>query len=139
MQVKAIGDYLVYEDGTVVSAKFVKPRQLKPRKHSHGYYKVCLTIDGKQQDWLLHRLIATLFIPNTENKPFIDHIDGNKANNSVSNLRWVDAKENRNNPNTINNFNGHYRSKCNYVYSKEINGKIYYDKNYLKRRHEKWQ
>ena len=49
----------------------------------------------------VHRLVAFAFIPNTLNKPQIDHIDGNPSNNNVKNLRWATAKENVNNPNTL--------------------------------------
>ena len=49
---------------------------------------------------MIHRLVAELFIPNPENKTEVDHIDGNKLNNDVSNLRWVSRKENMNNPST---------------------------------------
>ena len=47
----------------------------------------------------LHRIVTELFIPNPDNKPFVDHIDGNRLNNRVDNLRWVTSKENCNNPN----------------------------------------
>lgn len=61
-----------------------------------GYLRVCLTKDKKQHKVLLHRLIAEAFIPNPDNKEYINHIDGNKRNNSVSNLEWVTPKENVN-------------------------------------------
>ena len=51
----------------------------------------------------LHRVVAELFIPNLDNKPVVDHIDGNRLNNRVDNLRWVTYSENSRNPNTYYN------------------------------------
>ena len=51
----------------------------------------------------IHRMVAELFIPNPEEKPIVDHIDTNKRNNCVENLRWVTAIENMNNEETIKN------------------------------------
>lgn len=62
-----------------------------------GYEKTTLYINGEKVYVTIHRLVAEAFIPNPENKPFVDHIDGNRANNNVSNLRWVTPEENANN------------------------------------------
>lgn len=61
---------------------------------------------------LLHRAVATLFIDNPENKPQIDHIDGNKQNNRVDNLRWVNAQENMLNPNTNPTLHKKHNKMC---------------------------
>jgi len=51
-------------------------------------------IVGKSKVYTIHRLVATLFVDNINNKPEINHIDGNKLNNAASNLEWVTRKEN---------------------------------------------
>lgn len=60
------------------------------------YYKVTLFKNHKRKGHLVHRLVAEAFIPNPKNKPQVNHIDGNKINNCVSNLEWVTEKENVN-------------------------------------------
>lgn len=70
---------------------------LKKCIHSNGYEQVNIRIGNKYVTKLIHRLVAAAFIPNPDNKPCVDHIDGNKRNNYVSNLRWVTPVENANN------------------------------------------
>lgn len=57
----------------------------------------------KRKGYLIHRLVATMFIANPDNKPYVDHISADKVNNKVDNLRWVTHEENMNNPNTKEN------------------------------------
>ena len=71
-----------------------------------GYLRVTLLKNGERSTKQVHRLVAEAFIPNPNNKPQVDHIDGNKQSNSANNLRWATNKENCNNPNTICK-NGH--------------------------------
>lgn len=58
-----------------------------------GYVKVRLMHQGKDKTMRVHRLVAEAFLPNLENKDTINHIDGNKQNNAVSNLEWADRTE----------------------------------------------
>ena len=60
-----------------------------------GYYRVYLRKNTKRKTLLVHRILALVFIPNIDNKPCINHIDGNKLNNSLTNLEWVTYGENQ--------------------------------------------
>ena len=66
---------------------------LKPSS-CRGYLHVILNKDGHFKACTVHRLVANAFIPNADNKPQINHIDGDKANNRVDNLEWVTQSEN---------------------------------------------
>lgn len=59
-----------------------------------GYLQVDFRKDGKRKMFRIHRLVSECFIPNPDNKPYINHIDGNKSNNTVDNLEWCTPKEN---------------------------------------------
>jgi len=92
--IKEHPDYKITNSGEIRNrwTKEVKSVSIQ----SKGYPMVSL--DGKP--YLVHRLVATYFVPNPDNKPCVDHIDGNKLNCHSRNLRWVTYHENNSNPNT---------------------------------------
>ena len=63
-------------------------------KNRMGYYRVILFKDGQRRRHFVHRLVAETFLENLENKPQVNHKDGNKQNNNVENLEWVTCSEN---------------------------------------------
>ena len=76
-----------------------------------GYYVVALTKNKKSKNIYIHRLLAEAFIPNPNKYKYVDHIDGNKQNNSIENIRWCSKKqnerfENRKKPNHTSKYTG---------------------------------
>jgi hypothetical protein len=66
---------------------------LSPSKNKRGYLHVTFTKDGKRYDYRVQRLVAMTFIDNPENKEQVNHIDGNKLNNDISNLKVMTRGE----------------------------------------------
>lgn len=93
-QIQGFPDYEIGDLGTVKRLKFGKERILKPGVDRYGYANVTLSKENLRYKVLVHRLVATHFIPNPENKPTVNHIDGNKLNNEKSNLDWNTRSEN---------------------------------------------
>ena len=99
------GMYEVSNFGRLKGLTYFKDRDiyLHPSVNRYGYAMVMLTnkhdkSKPTRKGFSVHRLVAMAFIPNPENKPQIDHIDGNRLNNRVENLRWCTQTENSNNP-----------------------------------------
>ena len=88
------GIYQVSNKGRIKSFYGVKEKILVTRTKGHDYEKVLLSKNGVGKTFLIHRLVAKAFIPNPENKPEVNHIDGNKKNNCVENLEWMTCSEN---------------------------------------------
>lgn len=89
--------YFITENGKVFSNKRGKIRELKQSLNNKGYLYVSVQVDvkiGKHKK--VHRLVAETYIPNPDpdNLIQVDHIDGNKTNNSISNLQWIDCQGN---------------------------------------------
>lgn len=89
--IKGKPEYLITKEGIVLSLRTNK--LLRWHKESSGYFSVPIR-NGKAHFMFLHRLLAEMFIPNPKNLPEVNHIDGNKENNSLDNLEWVTGSEN---------------------------------------------
>lgn len=90
--IKGFEHYLISESGEVINTK--SGRAVKPSLNENGYWYVSLWKDNKGKTCSLHRLVAESFIPNPDNKPFVNHIDANRANPHKDNLEWCNQSEN---------------------------------------------
>lgn len=99
-------------------------KMITPKNNGNGYLRIYIPEVKKR--FLLHRLVATAYLPNPENKPQVNHIDGNKHNNSVNNLEWCTNKENMDhfykimNGNTVkvDKYSSEYRTRKKIMASK---------------------
>ena len=114
------GKYQISNTNKVKSNHFGKSIILKPALNTGGYNSVSLSLNNKAKSVTLHRLIMTAFIANPDNKPCINHIDGNKLNNSLSNLEWCTYKYN-------NIYNNKSKKNCIAISQYDLEGNFIKD------------
>ena len=95
-------NYSVSSEGRVRNDKTGKI--LKGISNGKGYKYVTLCKNGKKKNFLVHQLVAQVFLLNHENKPFVDHINCVRDDNRIENLRWCSQKDNCNNPLSKKNY-----------------------------------
>lgn len=93
-KINGYDDYWVEPNGDIVSTKGKTKRILKSADDGKGYRKVVLSKKGKTRCLFIHRLVAEAYLDNWNSKLQVDHIDRNKLNNNVDNLRMVTSSEN---------------------------------------------
>lgn len=106
------GIYKISNFGNVMRFYKTKTRLMHPTNGKAGYPLIALSKHNKRKLYTVHRLVAEAFIPKVRGKKYIDHIDGNRSNNNVSNLRWCTFKENCRFPIAVKNRQDSHAKSC---------------------------
>ena len=128
MEIQNYPNYLIYKDGKVYSKKSKK--FLKARNNGKNYLFVSLCKNGKPKQFYIHRLVGIHYLPNPNDLLEVDHIDRNRLNNDITNLRWISHKHNNHNKGyRSNNKSGIkciYKNKQLWIYQKTTDKYMYF-------------
>lgn len=94
-QVSNYGRVKSLEKISIINGRVYPTKIMRCHINTKKYLDVEICRNGKSHRYRIHRLVAQAFIPNPENKPQVNHIDGNKWNNKVYNLEWCNNSENQ--------------------------------------------
>lgn len=128
------GIYSIDVNGNVFS--HISGKILKPHANHRGYLMVDLYKDGKTKKGIIHRLVAKTYLPNPDNLPEVDHIDTDRQNNKVNNLRWCTRKENCNNPLSLKHSGDSKKGESHYLYGKTLSDEIKSKMSFAKKGHQ---
>ena len=98
-RLKEFPNYVIDTDGTIINTKTDKV--ITQGISQDGYPRVCLKINGKQKNRFVHRLLAETYIDNPDGGTVVDHINGVRNDNRLSNLRWTTSSGNRRNAHIV--------------------------------------
>lgn len=100
--------YFISNFGNIKGIRF-KDRLLKQHQNHKGYFHVGLNNENGHKKFGVHRLVALAFLEKIEGKGYVDHIDRNKQNNKLDNLRWISNAENIRNQSKRNGYSSKYK------------------------------
>lgn len=107
-RIKSLARYIHRGHGAYIRRE---DKILKNILDSKGYYKVTLCKDETRKQCLVHQLVAKTFLPNPNGFVYVDHVNTDRIDNRVENLRWCSSKENNNNPMSLRKRSKTYKGK----------------------------
>lgn len=124
-------NYIIYDNGDIKN--IVTKKILKGSISENGYKYYRLSLDGEKKMFYAHRLVAEHFLDNPDNLPIVNHLDGNKLNNNVTNLEWATYSDNVSHAHMLGLIKK--SSQTPFLYTEDLSGeewKMYLDySNYL--------
>jgi hypothetical protein len=128
VEISEISGYMINRSGVIKNSL---TGRISKQSIINGYKRVSLKINGKHISYYTHRLLALTFIPNPSDKRCVDHIDGDRLNNTLSNLRWATAAENQYNAKkttktTSSQYKGVYFNNGKWIAQIKSNSIYYY-------------